>query len=129
MRVFLDTSYYIALLNKQDQWHRTAVRAFKADDQLFTSSFIVNETISLMQARGHFSAAVEFLRNIRSNDSLQILQIDPATQAEAWDVFAKWGASGANAVDCASFAVMRRLGIRKALTFDQHFKAAGFTTL
>jgi predicted nucleic acid-binding protein len=129
MRVFLDTSYYIALLNKQDQWHRVAVRAFKPDDQLFTSSFIVNETISLMQARGHFSAAVEFLRNLRSNEAVQIVQIDPTTQAEAWDMFAKWGASGANAVDCSSFALMRRLGIRKALTFDQHFRAAGFTTL
>jgi len=32
-------------------------------------------------------------------------------------------------VDCISFAVMRRLGLTEAFTNDQHFTAAGFTTL
>jgi len=129
MRVFLDTSYYIAILNPHDQWHRKALKGLKAGDEIFTSSFVVSETVSLMQARGHFSAAVEFLREIRSNQAVQIVYVDPAMQAEAWDTFARWGSAGANAVDCASFVLMRRLGIKKALTFDAHFRVAGFETL
>ncbi|MBZ5593473.1 MAG: hypothetical protein LAP39_14615 [Acidobacteriia bacterium] len=50
-------------------------------------------------------------------------------QSEAWDLFHRWRSSGANPVDCASFAVMRRLNIKKAFTFDQHFRTAGFEIL
>ncbi len=111
MRVFLDTSYYIALLYPHDQWHRRAVKALRNEDEAFTSSLVINETISLMQTRGYFS--------LITNEDV----------AEAWDQFARWGSSGANAVDCATFAAMRRLGIKKALTFDAHFRDAGFDTL
>lgn len=126
MRVFLDTSYYIAILNPRDQWHKKAVKALKPEDEPFTSSLIINETVSLMQARGHFSAAIEFLREARENQAVQIVHADPVVQSEAWDLFARWGSAGANAVDCVSFAIMRRTGVRKAATFDAHFRTAGF---
>ena len=129
MRVFLDTSYYLALLNPHDHWHKKALSALKPQDELLTSSLVINETVSLMQARGHFSAAVEFLREARTNPAVQIVHVDPVIQSETWDLFARWGSAGANAVDCASFAVMRRLAIHKALTFDAHFRSAGFDTL
>jgi predicted nucleic acid-binding protein len=29
-------------------------------------------------------------------------------------------------VDCVSFEVMRRLGIRRAFTLDEHFREQGF---
>jgi uncharacterized protein len=129
MRVFLDTSYYVAILNPRDQWHKKALKALKPGDELLTSALVINETVSLMQSRGYFSAALEFLREARSNSAVQIVYPDPVVQSEAWDLFTRWGSTGANAVDCVSFAIMRRAGSRKALTFDAHFRAAGFQTL
>jgi uncharacterized protein len=38
-------------------------------------------------------------------------------------------AGDASIVDCISFAVMRRLGLTEVFFNDQHFVAAGFTTL
>jgi len=94
-----------------------------------TSSLVVNETVSLLQARGLLSTALAWLSEIRQDPDTQIVYIDAVLQSEAWDLFHRWGASGANAVDCASFAVMRRMNIRKAFTFDRHFRTAGFDIL
>jgi predicted nucleic acid-binding protein len=129
MKVFIDTSFYIARLMPHDQAHAKAVKAVKSDLIPITSSLIVNETIALLQARGFLSAAIEFLREARSSPYVQIVQIDPVIQSEAWDLFVRYGGTGANPVDCSSFAVMRRMGISKAFTFDLHFRAAGFETL
>jgi uncharacterized protein len=129
VRIFVDTSYYIARMMPRDQWHRESIRAVKPGMIFFTSSLIVNETVSLLQSRGYFSAALAFLARVRRNEEVQIAYPDPAMQGEAWDLFGRWGSAGANAVDCVSFAMMARLGIRKAFTFDAHFRVAGFDIL
>ena len=102
------------------------MRAVRAEMSLVTSSPVVNETVSLLQARGFLSEALLFLREIRANPAVEILYPDAAVQSQAWDEFARWGSTGANAIDCVSFALMRKLSIREAFTFDQHFGAAGF---
>jgi uncharacterized protein len=129
LRVFVDTSYYIARIMPRDQWHRAAIRAVKPGMTFVTSSMVINEVISLLQSRGHVSAALLFLDQVRGSEDAQIVYPDPALQAEGWDLFGQWAGGGANAVDCVSFALMGRLGIRKAFTFDSHFRAAGFQTL
>ena len=129
MLIFIDTSYFFARLVASDQWHQRAKRAAKPGLRAVTSSLVINETISLLQAKGFFSPALTFLRVIRHSPEVRVIYPDAALQSDAWDLFGKWGGSGANAVDCASFAVMRSLGIKKAFTFDRHFHQAGFEIL
>jgi predicted nucleic acid-binding protein len=94
-----------------------------------TSSLVVNETVSLLQARGLLSTALRWLQGICEDANTQIVYVDAVLQSEAWDLFHRWGSSGANPVDCASFAIMRRMNIKKAFTFDPHFRTAGFDIL
>ena len=129
MTVFIDTGYFIALLMPRDQWHERAIKAARPGMRFVTSALVINETISLLQASGFFSAALEFLRETRANPDLRIVYPEAAQQLEAWDLFSRWGTGGANAVDCVSFAIMKELSIKSALTFDEHFRAAGFSTL
>jgi len=95
----------------------------------YTSAAVINETISLLQSRGYLSASLTFLERVRQNEDVRIIYPDAALQSEAWDLFARWAGAGANAVDCLSFAIMRQLGIRKAFTFDRHFRSVGFEIL
>ena len=113
----------------QDQWHRAAVRAVGPGMRFFTSSLVINETITLLQRRGFFSASLEFLQQTRANEDLEIVYPDFMLQSNAWELFEQWGGSGASAVDCVSFAIMKRHGIRKAFTFDEHFRKPGFEIL
>jgi hypothetical protein len=129
MTVFVDTAYYVARIDRRDQWHQRAVAAARPGLSYLTSSLVVNETISLLQARGLLSAALEFLAHVRSHPRIEIVYPDPAVQSEGWDLFVKYGGGGANAVDCVSFAIMKRRSIRKAFTFDAHFRASGFEIL
>ncbi len=126
MTVFVDTGYFIARMQARDQWHRAAVEADDPTLELVTSNEVVNETITLLQERGFLSLALDFLREIRAGSDITVVYVDAAIQAEAWDLCARYAGAGAGGVDCTSFAMMRRLGIRKAFTFDQHFRAAGF---
>ena len=73
-----------------------------------------------------FSTALIFLRGIRSGPDIRILYADAAIQSQARGLFARYGSGGANAVDCVSFVIMRNPSIKKAFTFDEHFRAAGF---
>jgi predicted nucleic acid-binding protein len=127
--VFVDSGFYVAFLVPRDQWFDAAERAARTTFRPVTSSLVVNETVSLLQARGLLSTALAWLSEIREDPDTQIVYVDAALQSEAWDLFHRWGASGANAVDCSSFALMRRMNIRKAFTFDQHFRTAGFEIL
>lgn len=129
MRIFVDTSYYVARLVSHDQWHAAAKKGRVPLSGVFTSSLVVNETISLLQSRGFLSEALSFLSQIRATDDVQIICPDAVLQSEAWDLFQIWGGSGPNAVDCVSFAIMKRYGIKKAFTFDTDFHRAGFEIL
>jgi len=129
MTAFVDTSFYIARVMPRDQWHEKALRAVRPGITFCTSTLVINETISLLQARGFFSAALSFLRETRLSQDVSIIYPDAVAQSEGWDLFARWGPAGANAIDCVSFAVMRKLAIRKAFTFDERFRLAGFDIL
>src|SRR5215472_11169874 len=109
MRVFVDTGYYIARVMPRDQWHKVAQKAVRPGMTFLTSSLVVNESISLLQARGYFTAALAFLDRLRKTEDVQIIYPDPVIQAEAWDLFSELGGSGANAVDCVSFVIMKRM--------------------
>lgn len=126
MKVFVDSSFWIARISRRDQWH-DAARAVRFEGlEAVTSTAIVNESISLLLKRGRLSQAMKALDALRALRNLRIVSPDPLTQERAWDDFSTYGAFGADAVDCLSFATMNREGIRTALTFDDHFRLAGF---
>jgi uncharacterized protein len=129
MTVFLDSSYFVARIIPADQWADAARTPARPGLRAVTSSLVINETVALLQMRGLLSTALEFLAAARNSPSLSIIYPDAASQAEGWELFQRWAGSGASPVDCVSFAIMKRFGIRKAYTFDKHFRAAGFEIL
>lgn len=129
--VFLDTVGLLALWDEDDQWHPGAETAFRQivheRARLITSSFILLECGNAA-ARRPYRVAVDDLRIEMESRGQVIIPTDQDLR-EAWQAYRRAEGGQAGIVDLVSFAIMRRLEIRRAFSNDHHFHAAGFETL
>ncbi len=129
--VFLDTVGLIALWDLADQWHQDADAAFArilaARTPYLTTTFILMECGNAA-ARKPFRTRVVALKQMLEAGRGLIVPSDAELQ-QAWLDYERGRPGDPGIVDCVSFAVMRSFGLTDAFTNDQHFQAAGFTTL
>jgi uncharacterized protein len=128
---FLDTAGLLALWDTDDQWHAAADTVFselcRGKIRLLTTSFVLLECANAA-ARRPFRQAVARLRERMETTTMLIFPTEQDWR-QAWTEYASSATGQPGVVDCVSFAVMRRLGIRQAFTNDRHFHEAGFETL
>jgi predicted nucleic acid-binding protein len=131
MRIFIDTSAFYALLDRDDENHRKAKNAWvdllKNENTLITSNYVLVETFALLQHR----LGIEAVRGFQ-NDILPLVNIEfVISELHRSGVSALLSASRRNLslVDCVSFEMMRTLEIKTAFAFDPHFKEQGFNML
>jgi len=129
--VFLDTVGMIAVWDDTDQWHAAAHAAYRAmlaqGRRPITTSLVLCECGNAA-ARRPYRSDVNELREFLMHEQLVVDPL-PDEVEEAWAAYSRGEAGEAGIVDHLSFRVMRRLGLTEAFTNDQHFRAAGFTTL
>jgi len=128
--VLVDTSAFYALQSTGDpREHALAAAAaerFEANQALLvTTDYVLDETYTLLRSALGNRAAVRFGREIRRG-GIEIVQVDPDIQEEAWRIFQRYADKDFSFTDCTSFAVMRRGKIGLAFTLDRHFRQFGF---
>jgi uncharacterized protein len=130
--VLVDTSAFFALQNAGNRREHTATR--RAAEQLeadravlVTTDYVLDETYTLLRSAMGHAHAVRFGREIKRG-GIELAQVDPEIQEEAWRTFERYADKDFSFTDCTSFAVMRRAKIRLALTLDHHFRQFGFDT-
>ena len=129
MNCFVDTSAFYALMDADDAYH-DAARDQWADllggrDQLVTTNYVLIETAALLQHRLGLAATRLF-----HQDVYPVLRVEwIGREVHEAAVAAVLGARRRrlSLVDCTSFDVMRRCGVRHAFAFDAHFGQQGFT--
>jgi predicted nucleic acid-binding protein len=131
MRVFIDTSGFYALLDRDDENHRRArdmwTHLLKNEHVLLTSNYVLVETFALVQHR----LSIEAVRGFQ-NDILPLINVEfVAAELHRSGISALLSASRRNLslADCVSFEMMRTLEIRSAFAFDPHFREQGFHIL
>lgn len=131
MRIFVDTSALLAVIDRDDLFHPPAFRFW--EEQLsgptvfLTSNYVVLETTALIQNRFGI-AAVSLLHE----EILPVIRqewVDPVLHQRAVAALLAARRRDVSLVDYASFELMRSLGIRAAFTFDRHFAEQGFEIL
>lgn len=122
MTIFLDTNVLVATALVRDQHHRRArevVRSLSTEDA-FTTDHVVVEGWFLINARVGWGEAMRFWWSVRELPiSLETVTIPDLERAHA--IAEIWSDQHFDLVDCTSFAVMERLGCRRAASFDVDF--------
>ncbi len=129
-RVFIDTSAFQAVWDTQDQFHGEAVKIWrKIQDEnveLITSSYILDETFTLMRSRQGI-IAVDIFRKMLENPAskIAIKRVTIEDEQNAWLWFMR-AFKRLSFTDAVIFSMMYRLDITKVFTFDHHFEQANF---
>lgn len=128
--VFVDTGFWIALFDEQDEHHREVKNNLKSilkDYNLFISEFITFETITYLNCsiKNH-DLALKFLNKIDSTNSITIFDVDNNIKSKALGIFKKYNDQYFLFIDCTSFAIMKEQAIMKYAGFDGHFQSMGF---
>jgi len=127
---FIDTGAFLARYVERDQNHDAATKQWQTlrNDRrrCFISNFVLDETITLLARRSTYQFAAERVRNLFESTSLTILRPNRNDEFVAPELFEKYADQSVSYTDCVSFALMERENIKRAFSFDRHFRIAGF---
>ncbi len=131
MSLFVDTSAFFAVLDANDENHVAARHMWEdlltQEVVLVCSNYVLVETLALVQRRLGIPAVRVF-----QEDIMPMLNVEWADESLHQVGIASVLAAARrrlSLVDCVSFEIMRRLGIKTAFVFDHHFEEQGFECL
>ncbi|HEX9973159.1 MAG TPA: PIN domain-containing protein [bacterium] len=131
--LFVDTSYFIALVNTRDENH---LLAKEWADEITSRNlkchisipiiFEVADGFAKLQRR---EIGTDLINNVLSSDNYIVHSFSDIIYQQAWQLYAsrkdkEWGLT-----DCYSFELMKEQNLKKALTADKHFEQYGYEIL
>ena len=130
--VLVDTSAFFAMSHDREVNHPSAVaisrRLVSERWLVLTTNFLLAEAHALHLTRLGRHHAWAFLERI-DRSGMTIVRISRDDERRARAIIELYTDKEFSLVDATSFAVMERLGIQHAFTFDRHFEQYGFTAL
>jgi len=137
MIVFADSSAYIAYYNKRDKNHNKALSFVKKirDREfgpviIYTSDYVFDEVITaILILTKNKDLAIKIGESIKASKITKIIKVDEEIFQKAWETFKEYKDKLWSFTDCTSFAIMEKMNIKTAFTFDKHYNQAGFNTI
>ena len=131
MKVYVDTSAFLAILNADDDFHHQAAAIWldllTEETRLITNSFVLVETYALVQNRLGLDAVRTLAKEILP--LFEVKWIDNQFYQQAVTSLFAANRQQLSLVDCSSFVTMHQDHIDIAFTFDRHFSEQGFEVL
>jgi len=131
--IFVDTGAWVAIADKNDQHAKRASQQYTnlilKKGNLVTSDLILVETYNLLSQTIGAKATILFGNILNSIHFLKIESITKIDWDRAWKILEKYDDKRFSFTDCTSFALMERLKVRTAFSFDVHFIQYGFTKI
>lgn len=125
-RVMVDTSAVYALLDRSDANHERAVALLKkmkgAGCNVILTNFIVAEAHALILAKLGRDLARSWLKGL----CWPVERVTAEDEERAREIIYTYEDKTFSYTDATTFAVMERMGIKRAFAFDKHFAQFGF---
>jgi len=118
--LFVDTSVWYAAADSADRSNARAREVLSAGEPLVTTDHVLVETWTLLRWRIHRKAAEAFWQGLRNG----IAWVEPVAASDlqaAWTIGQAFPDQDFSLVDRTSFAVMERMGLERAASFDDDF--------
>lgn len=133
--IFADTSGWGHLVDATQTYHAVTAdiyrRAREHGERMVTTNYVITELVALMNSPLRLSRPlmIGFIESLKNSPYVEIVHVEPETDAQAWQMLKARSDKQWSLVDCASFVIMRQRRLTQALTTDQHFEQAGFVRL
>ncbi|MGB5768689.1 MAG: PIN domain-containing protein [Crocosphaera sp.] len=130
--IFADTFYWVALINKKDNWHQRVIELTSTlkNVEIVTTDEVLIEVLNFLSAtvslRGR---TVQFVDDIMNNPHIQVIPQNRESFLQGLNLYRRRLDKKYSLTDCISMTVMKRLKINEVLTHDHHFKQEGFIIL
>ncbi len=127
--VFVDSSAFFAVASARDADHararRVHARIVAEGWRLVTTTYVVAELHALALGRLDPRSALALIERVEQGNVV-VVRVSEDDWRQAWDILRRYDDKDFSFTDALSFAVMERLGIREAFSFDRHFLQYGF---
>lgn len=124
--IFVDTGVWYARYVRSDADHARARAWFaKVSDRLATTDYVIDKLLTLLRSRGHGDVALRIGDNLLAGAICSRVYVEQKDLWRAWTMFSSYRDKEWSFTDCVSRAVIERLGIATAASFDDHFRQFG----
>lgn len=122
---YVDTSAFIAFLDRSDSYHALFLRLFSAPPRLITSSLVVAEGHGWFLRRYDQQKAIQFLAFVDALPALTIRGFDASELATTGRIVKKFADQSLTLADAHGLALMRELRIGACWSTDRHLGLDG----
>ena len=124
--IFVDTSAWFAAVVPTDSDYPQAARWLAANsEQLLTTDYVIDETLTLLRARGERQRARVLGEKFFASSMTEVYFLTEDDIRQAWSVFHRYDDKSWSFTDCASKVVIEQMNISEAFAFDHHFRQFG----
>ena len=123
--IFVDSSYYIAIADTKDQWHKKALELseYVENNSSVVSSFIISEVVTEIGRRSGGKVAYALYNYF--TDNCEIIYIDRDLLSESMEIVLKYDGT-LSLADATSVTIMDNMKIGEIISFDSDFDKVDF---